>query len=125
MAIDPATAKLIAKAVISQITDEEKRQRLVIGIVVGIVVFIFILAIPILLLTSAWESIKDFFGWSSEEEMKASTEYASIYQMKDDYGYNLENGELTFNGELPMPLNNAIVTSEFGNRVHPVTRRSK
>ena len=125
MAIDPATAKLIAKAVISQITDEEKRQRLVIGIVVGIVVFIFILARPILLLTSAWESIKDFFGWSSEEEMKASTEYASIYQMKDDYGYNLENGELTFNGELPMPLNNAVVTSEFGNRVHPVTRRSK
>ena len=124
MAIDPATAKLIAKAVISQITDEEKRQRLVIGIVVGIVVFIFILAIPILL-TSAWESIKDFFGWSSEKEMKASTEYASIYQMKDDYGYNLENGELTFNGELPMPLNNAVVTSEFGNRVHPVTRRSK
>ena len=28
MAIDPATAKLIAKAVISQITDEEKRQAL-------------------------------------------------------------------------------------------------
>ena len=26
MALDPATAKLIAKVVISQITDEEKRQ---------------------------------------------------------------------------------------------------
>ena len=36
MALDPATAKLIAKVVISQITDEEKRQRLVIGIIIGI-----------------------------------------------------------------------------------------
>ena len=30
MALDPVTAKLIAKVVISQITDEEKRQRLII-----------------------------------------------------------------------------------------------
>ena len=43
MALDPATAKLIAKVVISQITDEEKRQRLIIGIImVTIVTIIFI-----------------------------------------------------------------------------------
>lgn len=125
MAIDPATAKLIAKVVISQITDEEKRQRLIIGIVVGVVVFILLLATPILLLTSAWDSIKDFFGWNSEEEMKASTEYAIIYEMKNEYGYSLENGELSFNGELPMPVNDAVVTSEFGKRVHPLTRKNK
>lgn len=124
MAIDPATAKLIAKAVISQITDEEKRQRLIIGIVVGVVVFILILATPMLLLTSAWDKIKDFFGWETEEEMTSSIEYSTIYQMKTDYGYNLEIGELTFNGELPMPLENAVVTSEYGNRVHPLTRKT-
>lgn len=122
MAINLATAKLIAKAVLSQITDEEKRQRLIIGIIIGIAVFLLLLAIPILLLTSGWESIKDFFGWNTEEEMKASTEYSSIYQIKQDYSFNLENAELTFNGELPMPVNNAVVTSEFGKRVHPVTR---
>lgn len=122
MAINPTTAKLIAKAVLSQITDEEKRQRLIIGIIIGIVVFLLLLAIPILLLISGWESIKDFFGWNTEEEMKASTEYASVYQIKQDYSFNLENAELTFNGELPMPVNNAVVTSEFGKRVHPVTR---
>ena len=43
MALDPATAKLIAKVVISQITDEEKRQRLIIGIIPGIVVLTFII----------------------------------------------------------------------------------
>ena len=52
MAIDPATAKKIAKLVISQITDEEKRQRLIIGIVVGTVVFVLLLAMPILLLVT-------------------------------------------------------------------------
>ena len=125
MAIDPATAKKIASLIISQITDEEKRQRLIIGIVVGIIVFLLLLATPILLLISKWEAIKDFFGWSSEEEMQTSTEYAIIYQMKEDYGYNLESDELVFNGELPMPVNNAVVTSEFGNRIHPVTRKKE
>ena len=124
MAIDPATAKLIAKVVISQITDEEKRQRLIIGIIIGIVVFIFILAIPILLLVSGWENIKGWFSWETEEEMKASTEYSSIYEIKENYGTYLESVELVFNGELPMPVNNAVVTSEFGNRIHPVTRKA-
>ncbi len=123
MAIDPATAKKIAQIAISQITDEEKRQRLIISIVVGTVVFVLLLATPMLLLVSGWDKIKDFFGWNSEEEMKASSEYASIYQMKQDYGFDLENGEIVFNGELPMPVNNAVVTSEFGNRIHPVTRK--
>ena len=41
MALDPATAKLIAKVVISQITDEEKRQRLIIGIIIGAMVMAF------------------------------------------------------------------------------------
>ena len=86
MAIDPVTAKKIASLIISQLTDKEKRQRLIIGIVVGIIVFLLLLAIPILLLISTWESIKDFFGWNSEEEMQTSTEYAIIYQMKEDYG---------------------------------------
>lgn len=124
MAVDPATAKLIAKAVISQITDEEKRQRLIIGIVIGIVVFILILAIPILLLVSAWETIKGWFGWETEEDMKASAEYSTIYEIKQNYGGDLESVELTFNGELPMPVNNAVVTCEFGNRIHPVTRKA-
>ena len=41
MAVDPHTLKLIAQAVISQITDEEKRQRLIIGIIIAIVIMVF------------------------------------------------------------------------------------
>ena len=124
MPIDPATAKLIAKAVISQITDEEKRQRLIIGIIVGIVVFIFILVIPILLLVSSWATIQSWFGWDTEAEIKESAEYSTIYKIKENYGNNLASEKLTFNGELPMPVNNAVVTSEFGNRIHPITRNT-
>ena len=124
MAIDPTTAKLIAKAVISQITDEEKRQRLIIGIIVGIVVFIFILVIPILLLVSSWATIQSWFGWDTETEMKESAEYSTIYKIKENYDDNLTSEKLTFNGELPMPVNNAVVTSEFGNRTHPITRNA-
>jgi len=125
MAITPATAKLLAKIIISQLFDEEKRQRLVIFIVVGIVVFILILAMPIFLLTSTWENIKSVFGWESEETMKASEEYSYISNIKSNYGTSLEKGVLVFNGELPMPVESPVVTSEFGSRPHPLTRKSK
>lgn len=119
--MDPATAKLIAKVVISQITDEEKRQRLIIGIVIFVTIFILIIATPMLLVTSSWEKIQEFFGWKDEEEMKASTEYSLICEVKTKSGYGLEMEELTFKGTLPMPVNNAVVTSEFGTRIHPIT----
>lgn len=124
MAINPAIAKLISKAVVTQITDEDKRQRLIIGIIIGIVVFIFILTIPILILVSTWDDIQSWFGWDTDEEMKESAEYSTIYQIKENYGNDLASMELTFNGELPMPVNNAVVTSEFGNRIHPITRNT-
>ena len=97
---------------------------LIIGIIVGIVVFIFILVIPILLLVSSWATIQSWFGWDTEAEIKESAEYSTIYKIKENYGNNLASEKLTFNGELPMPVNNAVVTSEFGNRIHPITRNT-
>lgn len=125
--MDPATAKIVAQAVLSQITDEEKRQRLIIGIIIFVVVFVLILAAPILLITSAWDKVKEFFGWETEEEMKSSPQYSIICDMKNQSGYTLETietSEMTFNGSLPMPVNGAVVTSEFGTRVHPITKKT-
>ena len=124
MAIDPATAKLIAKVLVSQITDEEKRQRLIIIIVISIILFILLLATPILILTNTLEDIGKLFGWKDEKEMLESGEYASVVKLKENYGTNLEKGELVFYGELPMPVNNAVVTSEYGSRLHPITRQT-
>lgn len=120
MAIDPATAKLIAKVAISQITDEEKRQRLIIGIIIGIMVCIIIIMIPIFLLTETIDNIKSFFGWRSDEEI-TDTQYVSIVEVRNEYRANTESEELVFYSSLPMPVNGATVTSEFGARVHPVT----
>ena len=51
MAVDPHTLKLIAQAVISQITDEEKRQRLIIGIIIAIIVIIVAIAVSVVIVT--------------------------------------------------------------------------
>ena len=117
MALDPATAKLIAKVVISQITDEEKRQRLIIGIIIGIVVFTFIIMIPLFALTSTIDKIKSFFGFGDDGQATDSS-YYSLVEMHNTYA---TIGDLEYNGTFPMPVQDATVTSEFGSRIHPVT----
>ena len=120
MALDPVTAKLIAKVVISQITDEEKRQRLIIGIIIGIVVFTFIIMIPLFALTSTIDKIKSFFGFGDNGQASDSSYYLLV-EMHDTYAPTVTIGDLKYNGTFPMPVQNATVTSEFGSRIHPVT----
>lgn len=120
MAIDPHTAKLIAQAVISQITDEEKRQRLIMGIIVTIVVITLIILIPIFAITSTIDKIKSFFGFGGDGQALDSS-YYSLVEMHDTYAHILTVGELEYNGTFPMPVQGATVTSEFGSRIHPVT----
>ena len=120
MAIDPHTAKIIAQAVISQITDEEKRQRLVIGIIILIVNVTLIILIPLFAITSTVDKIKSFFGFGDDGKATDSS-YYSVVEMHDTYAPTVTVGEFEYNGTFPMPVQNATVTSEFGARVHPVT----
>lgn len=123
MAIDPATAKAIAKIAISQITDEEKRQRLIIGIIIGVVVLVFIIMIPLFALTETLDNIKSFFGFGDNGEA-LDKDYTSIVEMRNNAGLTLNTGDLTFDGGIfPLPVENPIVTCEFGPRVHPVTKK--
>lgn len=120
MAIDPHTAKIIVQAVISQITDEEKRQRLIIGIIITIVVITLIILIPMFAITSTIDKIKSFFGFG-EDGKALDNSYYSLVQIHDTYASTVTVGELEYNGTFPIPVQNATVTSEFGPRVHPVT----
>ena len=120
MAVDPHTAKIIAQAVISQITDEAKRQRLVIGIIILIVNVTLIVLIPLFAITSTVDKIKSFFGFGDDGKATDSS-YYSLVEMHDTYAPTVTVGELEYNGTFPMPVQNATVTSEFGARVHPVT----
>jgi murein DD-endopeptidase MepM/ murein hydrolase activator NlpD len=120
MAVDPHTAKIIAKAVISQITDEEKRQRLIIGIIIAIVVITLIILIPIFAITSTIDKIKSFFGFGDDGQTLDSS-YYSLVEMHDTYAPTVTIGDLEYNGTFPMPVQNATVTCEFGSRIHPIT----
>jgi murein DD-endopeptidase MepM/ murein hydrolase activator NlpD len=120
MAVDPHTAKIIAKAVISQITDEEKRQRLIIGIIIAIVVITLIILIPIFAITSTIDKIKSFFGFGDDGQT-ADGSYYSLVEMHDTYAPTVTIGDLEYNGTFPMPVQNATVTCEFGSRIHPIT----
>lgn len=120
MALDPATAKVIVQAVISQITDEEKRQRLIIGIIIAIIVIVLILLIPVFALTSTIDTIKSFFGFG-EDGTTSDSSYYSLVEMHNTYSSTPIIGELEYNGTFPMPVQNATVTCEFGGRIHPIT----
>ena len=120
MALDPLTSKLIAKAVISQITDEEKRQGLIIGIIISIVTITFIILIPIFIISSPIEKIKSFFQFR-DDGSALDNSYYSLVEIHNAYFPTEVNQDLEYNGILPMPVNNAVVTSEFGTRIHPVT----
>lgn len=125
MAIDPATAKLIAKVAISTLTDEEKRTRLIVGIVIAVSIFVFIILLPIYILLSPLETLKLYFTADSNENINDSV-YTSMINMKDRYDNentnNAKVGELNFDGgTFPLPVNNPRVTCKFGSRIHPVT----
>ena len=122
MAIDPHTAKVIAKVVLSQITDEEKREMLIIGIIITLVVILFIIMIPLFALTSTIDKIKSFFGFDDDGKTSDSS-YYSLVEMHDTYSPSLSSGELEYNGTFPMPVNGATVTCEFGGRIHPITKK--
>lgn len=122
MAVNPATMKIIAKVAINTITDEEKRTNLIIGIVIIIVLILMIIIIPIYLITSPLEVIKSYFTEDKDGNILDSS-YQEIVNMKEEYDIKYSSiGEINYNGgSLPMPVNDAVVTSEFGSRIHPVT----
>lgn len=119
MAIDPATLKLIVAQAIKVVTDEEKRNHLILGIIILVVLLLSIILIPLYLLTNPLETIKLL--------VTDELEVAEIEQMQTSYGENLEYGELTYKGKFPFPLQQAdrvVVTSKYGYRVHPISGKT-
>ena len=124
MAIDPATIKLATKVALKTITDEDSRNNLIIGIVVGIIVFILIILTPLFIILSPLDMIKNSFVSDNSGNITDKS-YFSIVEMKENYeNQNLEVGKFEYNGGIfPLPVENPVVTSEFGTRIHPVTKK--
>jgi len=115
MAIDPATLSMIIAKTVNVIADEEKRTRLILGIVILVTLLLMIIIVPIYLLTHPIETIKNI--------VKEDSDIASIEQLKSDYSV-AQYGKLNFLGKFPFPLQSSsryVITSPYGKRIHPIT----
>ena len=77
MAIDPATAKLLAKAVLKLVTDEKARKRLLIIIFTPLMCVILILTTFVYILTHPLEFLGEYFD---------SQTITEVEQLQNDYG---------------------------------------
>ncbi len=94
MAINP----LLIKEGIKILLNEEKRNNIILLIVTMIAIFIFLILVPIYLLTNPIENIKLIMGFDSKD-------IGFIEQVKADYPNILGKGELIFKGKFPLPFN--------------------
>ena len=124
MAVNPYIAKVIAQTIITQITDEEKRQRLVIGIIITISVILLIALIPLFAILSTVDELKSYFVFN-EDGITSNSDYYFLIDIHNNYiaPVNLSIEELEYNGTFPMPVQNAVITCEFGDRIHPITNQ--
>ena len=83
MAIDPATAKLLAKLAIDAVTDAEKRRRILIMILAPTIGLLLLVAFIVYLLTSP---LSLFASWLLPSELKL------VEDVQKDYGYNQSIG---------------------------------
>lgn len=112
MAVNPKIVALVLK----QLNDKKTRETIIISIVTVIILFLFLLAIPIYILISPFETLKEFIF--KEEHLSI------IESIKQLNGY-ATNGTTTFVGAFPLPFEaqyGYTVSSEFGYRTHPITK---
>lgn len=83
MAIDPATAKLIAKVAVDVVTDAEKRRRLMILILAPTIGLLLLIAFIVYIITSPLSLL---MGWLLPNEV------GIIEEFQKDYGYNQSIG---------------------------------
>jgi len=83
MAIDPITAKLIAKTAVDVVTDEEKRKRTLILILAPTIGLLLLIALIVYIITSPMSML---LGWLLPNEISV------IEDFQKDYGYNQSIG---------------------------------
>lgn len=93
---------------------EDETYKVVIGIVVFIAIFLIIIIFPIYMLLSPIDSLKSVFKSNETKEIKT---------MKQEYRVALEYGKLEYRGTYPMPIYNGKITSNYGTRIHPITKK--
>ena len=84
MAVDPITAKLLARLAVQTVTDEQARKRLLIIILAPVISLLLLIAFILYLLTSP---ISMFEEWALSGD-----ELTAIESLQQGYGYNQNLG---------------------------------
>lgn len=92
-------------------TDKEKIKKLLIAISMGTAIFLTIILLPIYLLLHPIETLRLFLNDNELEEVKI---------MQNENPYILGKNTTEFHGRFPVPIH-GVITSDFGERVHPIT----
>ncbi len=116
MAIDPATAKAIAKAAVAVVTDKEKRSNLLYILLIAVAAGLVIILMPIYLLTHPLEMLEAAFADSPEDAA-----YVEQYKAENDDKVLVIGNGLTLEAAYPYPVKGASVTSGYGERTEPIT----
>ena len=116
MAIDPATAKAIAKVAVSVATDKETRSKLLYIILIAIACGVAVLLIPLYLLTHPLEMLKAAFADTPDDAA-----FIEQYKKENDDKVLVIGGNLIFEDNYPLPVVGASVTSGYGERADPFT----
>lgn len=116
MAIDPATAKVIAKAAASVLTDKETRSKLLYIVLITVACGVAVILIPIYLLTHPMEMLKAAFADSPDEAA-----YIEQYKLDNDDKVLIIDGNPLYEGNYPLPVKGASITSSYGERTDPFT----
>lgn len=108
MAVDLATAKVIASEAITLLCDEDKRNYIILFILILVAVIFLIVLIPVFLINNPIDSIESIL---SDEEKNMVQDIQNLYRI--DYGM----GIITINSKLGFPLesiDNVVITAEYG-----------
>ena len=108
MAMNPMILLMIAK-------DEKKRIHFIMAIAIAVSIFLFIILLPIYLLLFPIEALKLYLS---------GNELNLVENMQEEHPYILDKSTTTFNGRFPVPIQ-GVVTSDYGERIHPITGQLK
>ena len=92
MAVDPATAKVIAQAVIKVVTDEETRKKVIAIALIPIIALVVIIGVPFYIMTHPLDFLGELFG-GNQTSIAAATDFQT------NHGYYGEGAIIDISGD--------------------------
>ena len=116
MAIDPATAKALAQAVVKIVTDKEARSKLLYILLIAVTGGVVVLLIPVYILTHPMEMLKAAFADTPDDAA-----FVEQFKGENDDKVLLFGEGLIYEAVYPLPLKEIEITKEYGQYTDPTT----